>query len=31
MELDNMGENGVVSFPGSEMLREQNLIAKLHC
>lgn len=31
MQLDKMGKNGVASFPGSEMLGKQNLIAKLHC
>lgn len=29
MQLDKTGENGVASFPGSEMLDEQNLVAKL--
>lgn len=29
MQLDKTGENGVSSFPGSEMLGEQNLVAKL--
>lgn len=26
-----MREHGVASFPGSEMLDKQNLMAKLHC
>lgn len=30
MQLDKMGENGGASFPGSEMLGEQKLIAKVH-
>lgn len=29
MQLDKTGENGVASFPGSEVLGEQNLVAKL--
>lgn len=31
MQLLKMGESGVASFPGSEMLHEQDLIAELHC
>lgn len=31
IQLDKRGENKIASFPDSEMLAKQSLIAKLHC